>query len=173
LKGLKFLNPRAYKLRIMAVLLTGGTGKTSIRIARLLQDAKTPFLLASRRAGTTAPSEMLAVTFDWLDTCTFTNPFKQEFPNGTRISAVYLVMPEVADPATPMNAFIDYAFNEHGVKRFVLIGGSSTELGGPRVGEVWQHLVEIGAEYCVLRPTWFMGTCIPDMSYVTPTKGME
>lgn len=60
-----------------------------------------------------------------------------------------------------MTAFIDHAFKKHGVKRFVLLGGSSVEKGGRLVGKVWQHLVDIGAEYCVLRATWFMGALEP------------
>lgn len=142
----------------MAVLLTGGTGKTSVRLARLLQDANIPFLLASRRAEDTAPSGMPAVKFDWLDSSTFKNPFQYKFPDAEGFRAIYLVGPILDDPATPMNAFIDYAVKEHGVKRFVLLGGSPDEIGGPHLGKVWQHLVELGVEYCVLRATWFMGT---------------
>ena len=141
----------------MAVLLTGGTGKTSKGIASFLQEAKIPFLLASRRGEAAAPSGMPATKFDWLDASTFEKPFQHKFPGGESISAVYLVAPEVADPSPPMSAFVDYAVKEHGVKRFVLIGGSSTEAGGHHVGTLWQHLIDIGVEYCVLRPSWFMG----------------
>lgn len=56
-----------------------------------------------------------------------------------------------------MNTFVDYAIQEHGVKRFVLMGGTSSEPGGQHVGKVWSHLLERGVDYCVLRPTWFMG----------------
>lgn len=147
----------------MAILLTGGTGKTAIRIAELLQDAKLPFLLASRRGKTAAPSGMPATKFDWLDSSTFERPFHYEFPGGEGISSIYLVAPEIADPAPPMNAFIDYAIKEHGVKRFVLIGGSSTEPGGHHVGKVWQHLLDVGIPYCVLRPSWFMGRFFPKL----------
>ena len=45
-----------------------------------------------------------------------------------------------------MNAFVDYAVKEHGVKRFVLIGGSSTELNGPNIGKVWQHFPDLNVE---------------------------
>ena len=145
----------------MAILLTGGTGKTSTRIARLLQDAKIHFLLVSRKAEAGAPSGMLATKFDWLDSSTFANPFQHQFPDKERISTVYLVAPEVLDPVPAMTAFIDLAVKQHGVKRFVLLGGSSTEKGGWHVGKVWQHLDDIGVEYCVLRPTWFMGAPPP------------
>ena len=141
----------------MAILLTGGTGNTALHTARLLQDAKTPFLLASRRGEDAAPSDMPAIKFDWLDSSTFEKPFQHKLPGGEKISAAYLVMPATADPAEPINKFIDIAFEDYGVKRFVLIGGSSTKLGDSRGGGVWQHLIDIGAEYCILRPTWFMG----------------
>lgn len=142
----------------MAVLLTGGTGKTSLRLARFLQDAKVPFLLASRKVETEAPSGMPATKFDWVDSSTFENPFKYKSPSGQSISAVYLVAPEIAEPSPPMIAFVDHAVEKHGVKRFVLLTGSSTEVGGVYVGKLWQHLVDLGVEYCVLRATWFMGT---------------
>jgi festuclavine dehydrogenase len=145
----------------MAILLTGGTGKTSVCTARLLQDANIPFLLASRRGEGAAPSGMPATKFDWLDSSTFEAPFQYKFPAGESISAVYLVSPEVADPAPQMNAFVDHAIKEHGVRRFVLIGGSTSEPGGPHVGKVWTHLMDLGVEYCVLRPTWFMGRFRP------------
>ena len=138
----------------MTILLTGGTGKTPIRIARLLQDAKIPFLLASRRGEAAAPSGMPAVKFDWTDSSTFGNPFQH--PLGKDISTVYLLAPETADRATPVISFVDYAIKEHGVKRFVLLGGSSTRPGGNDVGKAWQHFIDIGVEHCVLQPTWFM-----------------
>ena len=141
----------------MAILLTGGTGKTSTRIARFLQDAKIPFVLASRNAQAGAPAGMQAVKFDWLDPLTFEYPFHHGFPDGETISAVYLVAPTVPDPVPWMIAFVDLAFKKHGVKRFVLLASTSSKPGGPHVGMVWQHLIDIGAEYYVLRPTWFMG----------------
>lgn len=141
----------------MAILVTGGAGKTSSHLARYLQDAKIPFLLASRRGEAGAPSGMYAAKFDWLDSSTYDNPFQHESLDGKSISAVYLIAPEVADPVSSMNAFIDHAVKKHGVKRFVLLGGSSLELGGPYLGQVWSHLIDSGLEYCVLRATWFMG----------------
>lgn len=142
----------------MAIILTGGTGKTALPLARFLQDAKIKFLLASRRGEAAAPSGVEATKFDWNDPSTFENPFQHEALEGESISAIYLVSPESPlDPTSVMTTFIDIAVNKYGVKRFVLLGGSSTEIGGPHVGKVWQHLVEIGVDCCVLRPTWFMG----------------
>lgn len=149
----------------MAVLLTGGTGKTSLRVARLLQDAHVPFLAASRRGEAGAPAGIPAVRFDWLDASTFENPFNHNFPSQEGISAVYLIAPEVPDPTPHMNAFIDLAVEKYLVKRFVLLAGASVEKGGHFVGKVWKHLVDIGVEYCVLRPSWFMGArCHADQS---------
>lgn len=141
----------------MAILLTGGTGKTSVHIAHLLQDVNIPFLLASRRGEAAAPSGMPATKFDWLDSSTFERPFHHKFPGGETISKVYIVTPIVNDPETSVNAFVDYAVKEHGVKRFVLIAGTSTEPGSPGIGKIWQHFLDIDVEYCVLNPTWFMG----------------
>ncbi|KAF8350275.1 hypothetical protein F5887DRAFT_1059428 [Amanita rubescens] len=139
----------------MAIFLTGGTGNTANHIAHLLQDANIPFLLGSRRGETAAPAGMVATKFDWLDPSTFSNPFQYNFPGEQRISAIYLVLASVVDPG-PANTFIDYAFKTHHVKRFVLLAGSSAQLGGPAYGQIWQHLLDLGVEYCVLRPTWFM-----------------
>lgn len=141
----------------MRVLLTGGTGKTSVRLARFLQNENIPFLLASRRGPSAAPSGMPAVKFDWLDQSTWKEPFQYRFAGGGSISAIYLMEPLVAEPWKPMNEFIDYARKEHGVGRFVLVAGSSAEPSQPGMGMVWQHFLDTGVDYCVLRPSWFMG----------------
>lgn len=126
----------------MTALLTGGTGKTATCVADFLEEAKIPCISASRSGET---------KFDYTDSSTYENPFK----HGS-ISAVYLVAPGVPDPVPPMSDFIDLTVKK-GVKRFVLIGGGTIEKGGHYIGGVWQHLDDIGVEYCVLRPTWFMG----------------
>ncbi|OQU98159.1 hypothetical protein CLAIMM_03983 [Cladophialophora immunda] len=120
----------------MAVLLTGGT--------------------ASRRGQAAAPEGMPAVNFHWSNPSTYDGPFTQSFPGKEKISAVYLISPEISDPVSPMNAFIDLAVEKYQVKRFVLLAGGSIEQDGHHVGKVWQHLVDIGVEYCVIRATWFM-----------------
>ena len=138
----------------MAILLTGGTGKTSVRCARLCKDAGIPFILASRKAVST--SDMPAVKFDYGDPSTFENAFNHELVNGEKITAVYLVMPEIPDPVPAMIAFIDYAVENHGVRRFVFLTGSMTEPGPIFAGPVWQHLKHIGVDHTVLRCSWFM-----------------
>jgi nucleoside-diphosphate-sugar epimerase len=142
---------------VMAILLTGGTGKTSTRLARFLQNEHIPFLLASRRGTSAAPSGMPAVKFDWLDKTTWQSPFQHKFANGSTISAVYMMEPLVSEPWIPLNDFIDYASQDHGAKRFVLVAGTSSELGKPGMGMVWQHFLDRGVDFCVLRPSWFMG----------------
>ena len=142
----------------MAILLTGGTGKTSKHLARFLQESNISFLLASRKGGTAAPPGISAVKFDWLDFSTHENPFQHKFPIGESISAVYLIAPEVPDPAPLMNAFVDLAVHKHGVKRFVLLSGSSLIKGGHYTGQVWQHLEDLGVDHTVLLATWFMGS---------------
>lgn len=60
-------------------------------------------------------------------------------------------------PYKPMNSFIDFALKQYDVRRFVLVAGSPAELGKLGVGMVWQHFHYTGVDYCVLRPSWFMG----------------
>ena len=139
----------------MAILLTGGTGKTSLHLAALLQQANIPFLLTSRRGP--SASSLPTVKFDWNDETTWINAFTHQFPKSEKITAVYLLSGELAEPAPLLNKFIDLAHNEYGVKRFVLCSGSTAEIGGPYHGKIWQKLHDEKLEYCVLRPSWFMG----------------
>lgn len=134
----------------MSILLTGGTGKTSTRLAKLLDTANVPFLLTSRR-GPDAASEYPIVEFDWTDETTW----PKLLDNG-RIDAVYMMEPQVAQPWVPMIKFVDFA-KEKGVKRFVLCAGTSAAVGKDGMGKVWEHYIKSGVEYCVLRPSWFMG----------------
>jgi festuclavine dehydrogenase len=150
----------------MAILLTGGTGKTAKRLAQFCLDAKIPFVIASRKGQEISSENSPAVKFDWMDSATFANPFEYMFPNGERIDKVYLVAPDAADIASHMNPFIDLA-TKQGVKKFVFFSGSSVELDGPFAGKVWKKLDESGIEYTVLRATWLMGK---SYSYVIDAK---
>lgn len=141
----------------MTILLTGGTGKTSLAIAVQLQEAKVPFLLASRNAAASAPAGMQGVNFDWMDESTFEAPFQHRLATESSITAVYVIGPPVEDPVPAMNAFVDYAAKKHGVKRFVLLCGSDNEDSGSWMGKAVPHLADLGVEYCVLLSSWFMG----------------
>ncbi|TGO22593.1 hypothetical protein BPAE_0162g00290 [Botrytis paeoniae] len=143
----------------MAILVTVGTGKTSLHLARRLQSASIPFLLACRNAKLTAPDGMQAINFDYTDPSTYQAIFTHSFPHDEVIKAVYLIAPEVSDPVPVVNAFVDVAIR-NAVDRFVLISGSDTEKGRDDTGGVWQHLDDIGVEYSVLKASWFMDNFI-------------
>lgn len=141
----------------MAILITGGTGKTSSRLTTICKEAKVPFLIASRKGEAGVPSGLPAVSFDWHDSSTFENPFQYNFDNGEKITAVYLVLPPGAgDPTEFMNPFIDIAV-KNGVKKFVLLAGSTITKGGYYIGQIWGHLSELGTNHTILLATWFMG----------------
>jgi festuclavine dehydrogenase len=139
----------------MAIIVTGGTGMTGIRLAALLKDANIPFVLTSRRGPAAAPG-MPVVEFAWGDARTFPNPFKHF---SEKVSGIYIIGPDShPSAAASVNSFIDYAVKEHGVRRFILAGGTLLQKGGHlEMGKVWEHLDDIGVEYGALRLTWFMG----------------
>ncbi|KAK0431297.1 hypothetical protein EV421DRAFT_1854495 [Armillaria borealis] len=133
----------------MTILLTGGTGKTGIRIARLLQDANQPVLLTSRKG--VVPEPFKGVKFDWYDPSTFENAFTAD-PN---IDRIYLVTPAGSlEALPPMKPFIDLAVQK-GVKRFVLLSASGLESGHPAMGKVHEYLLSLKVDYAVIRPSWF------------------
>ena len=88
----------------MSLLITGGSGKTSIALARLCNDINQPYILAPRNI--TSTSTHPAVKFDRTDESTFPAAFSACKPP---ISAVYIIAPEIADPVAPVNKFINYA----------------------------------------------------------------
>lgn len=124
----------------MSILLTGGTGKTSLRIARLLSSANIPYVLASRSG--TAPSafpDARACRFDWNDSSTWANPFAV----SADIKAVWLVAPGLLEPMKAVGSFVALARGK-GCGRFVLLSASGFECGGPMLGEVHAYLKEVG-----------------------------
>ncbi|KIM42280.1 hypothetical protein M413DRAFT_70555 [Hebeloma cylindrosporum] len=133
----------------MTILITGGTGQTGSQLARLLDIAKIPFVIASRSGSVPAPFE--GVKFDWFDESTYRNAFDLR----SDIDKVYLVLPPLVDPTAIAKSFIDFAISK-GVKRFVLLSATVMEKGGAETGKVHELLAESGAEYVVLRPTWFV-----------------
>lgn len=142
----------------MTILITGGTGKTGLKLARLLHEAKHSILLASRSGKVPAPFH--GVAFDWFNPSTYENPFNAVTPDNA-IDSVYLVGPSVQiDYLGNMRAFIDLA-KAKGVKRFVMMSASSYVSGSPAMGKVHEYLEGLGVDYCILRPTWFQGVYLP------------
>lgn len=141
----------------MTILLTGGSGKTATRIAALLAANQKSFLLGSRQGplhhSESHDSQQTLVKFDMGDESTWTEPFRHD----AQIEAVYLMEPRISEPWVSMNKFVDFAAKKHGVKRFVLCAGMSAAIGKDGMGRVWEHFVKSGVDYCVLRPSWFMG----------------
>ncbi|KAF2008079.1 NAD(P)-binding protein [Amniculicola lignicola CBS 123094] len=144
----------------MTILITGSLGKTSIRLARLLEASSTPFIIASRRPASEIPFP--STHFDWFDPSTFAPALTHSPP----ITAIYIVPPEIPSPSPTVNAFIDIALS-HSVNKFILLAGTTAQKGGPYVGGIWAHLSTLAEqqsakaeghdlEYAILRPTWFM-----------------
>lgn len=145
----------------MSILLTGGTGKTASHIVRLLEASSTPYLIASRHAE--GPE---AVRFDWDDESTFNNPFDKR----DDIKAVYLL----GHNTSAITRFIDLSI-EKGVRRFVLLGDTSTDANAGRgSGLIWKHILDKGegVEWAVLKPTWFTDNfLLPAVTGSVKTEG--
>ncbi|KAF7976426.1 hypothetical protein HWV62_6845 [Athelia sp. TMB] len=136
---------------IMKVLLTGGQGKTSSRLAKVLHDASIPLLTTSRNPPASSPYPCVA--FDWYKPSTHHAIFEGE---GKDVDRVWLVgSPGMVDMLAPMAAFIDLA-RKAGVKRFVFLSATTFDENSPAHGAVHKYIKGLGVEWCVLRPTWFM-----------------
>jgi len=134
------------------ILLTGGTGKISSRIAPLLSSNGNHVLVASRSGKSASLPKTTGVKFDWLDSTTYSTPFSH-----SQIKAIFLIAPPIMDFLPPMKSFIDLAVGK-GVRRFVLLSASLLDAGdGPMMRQVSECLSSIRVEWTVLRPTWFMG----------------
>ncbi|MBB5074908.1 NAD(P)H-binding protein [Nonomuraea endophytica] len=121
------------------ILVLGGTGKTGRRVvARLREQGFSP--RAASRSGTQR--------FDWQDETTW-----EAAVAGVR--AAYLVDAQTSDAAERLRAFGELAVAQ-GVERLVLLSarvwGEFGE-GGGLAGE--KAVQESGAEWTILRPTWF------------------
>jgi festuclavine dehydrogenase len=154
----------------MAVLITGGSGKTARHLKDFLRTASVSFVLTSRRGPAGAPDGFAdkTVIFDMLDESTFSNPFEFDFPNGIQINSLYLIAPECEDPIPALDSFIKYSV-KHGVKKVIMLAGSTAEISDSYVKEMWRHLKHMNVEYCVLRPTWFNGISTSSL-YITAAQ---
>lgn len=141
----------------MTILVTGGTGKTGARLARQLHEHGLTTYITSRSPETvSAPHK--GVKFNWSDASTFENPFKAAADANEHIDGVYLVAPNFPDMATVVAPFIDLAVKQ-GVKRFVLLSATQLNKGDTMMGAIHEYIDKKGLDYCVLRPSWFQGTC--------------
>ena len=143
----------------MTILVTGSTGKTSSRLTDLLVKSGYEVLIASRsgKAGQPQPG----VAFDWKDPSTHNNPFTSPQAQKSPITAIYIVAPDATNVIEPMTKFLDFA-KDKGVKRFVLLSASMIDADGPLLGPVHKHILTMGVEWAVLRPTWFMENLIQE-----------
>ncbi|MEO3813988.1 NmrA family transcriptional regulator [Sphaerisporangium sp. B11E5] len=118
------------------ILVLGATGSTGRRVAGLLRAAGHPVRAASRGG---------EVRFDWAD------PASWPLAVGPA-TAMYLMAPDGV-PVDP--AFVAVAAGR-GVERIVLLSsGAVEEMGDERLLSAERAVRESGAEWTVLRPSWF------------------
>ncbi|OXM85513.1 NAD(P)H-binding protein [Paenibacillus rigui] len=130
------------------ILVTGGRGKTGIRIAKRLSDLGYAVRTAYRGTPATVSTNE-HVTFDWFDEATFEPALKD-------VDKIYLVGPlAVMDPSRIMVSFLDKALNA-GVRRVVLLSSASVPEEGPVFGKVHKAIRQLVPEWAVLRPSYFM-----------------
>lgn len=135
----------------MTTLITGGTGRSGLSLAKFLQAANRPVVIASRSGE--APKPFKAAKFDWYDSKTYENAL-----SDNSIDRVYIVGPPGSKDSAIIIAFIYFAISK-GVKRFVLMSAShfkpQAESYVP-ASVVHKYLLDKGVDYVVLRPTWFI-----------------
>lgn len=125
------------------ILVLGGTGKTGRRVASQLQERGFEARVASRSA---------KQRFDWYDESTWE-------PALDGVDSVYLVdlVDETVewDAAVSVRAFCKFAL-AGGAKRLVLLQArTNEEAGGKSLTGSEREVRESGAEWTILRPTWF------------------
>jgi uncharacterized protein YbjT (DUF2867 family) len=130
------------------ILLTGGQGKTSSRIAQLLISQGYLIRNAGRSASKLDNAQADHVLFDWYDDFTHETALQS-------ISAIYLVAPPDMHPEKVMIPFIRRALDAS-IHRFVLLSSASASEHGQVFGPVHQYLQEHAPEWAVLRPSYFM-----------------
>jgi uncharacterized protein YbjT (DUF2867 family) len=117
------------------ILIIGGKGKTGSRVTERLQALNRPVRFASRSTG-----------FDWTDRSTWA-------PALEGASAAYITYyPDLAVKGAPddIDALATLAVSL-GVKRLVLLSGR----GEPAAQESEQRLIASGADWTIVRASWF------------------
>ncbi|MFC7310640.1 NAD(P)H-binding protein [Streptomyces monticola] len=122
-----------------SVLVIGGTGKTGRRVVRQLTERGRRAVAASRSGER---------RFDWRDKSTWE-------PAVAEVRAAYLVDAQTEDAAALMAEFAEVAVRA-GVRRLVLLSARAWEQSdAPAAFAVEDAVRASGAEWTVLRPTWF------------------
>lgn len=119
-------------------LILGGTGKTGRRVAERLQARGLPVRIGSRAA---------ALPFDWQKEKTW-------LPVIQGVRAAYIsYYPDISLPGAveKVEAFIRLAL-DNGLSRLVLLSGR----GEPEAQRVEEVLIHSGADWTVVRASWFM-----------------
>lgn len=118
------------------ILVLGATGTTGRRVAQALRAAGHPVRGASRHG---------EVRFDWADPRTWE-------PATSGAAAMYLMVPDGL-PLDPV--FVALAV-EQGVRRVVLLSSMAIEaMGDERLTTAERVVRESGAEWTIVRPSWF------------------
>ncbi|MGR6921161.1 NAD(P)H-binding protein [[Actinomadura] parvosata] len=128
-------------MREETFLVTGATGKTGRRVARLLRERGVAVRAASRSS---------EVRFDWADRATWE-------PALRGVTGLYLVAPGLGgeQAAQALPAFTRQAAAA-GVRRAVLVGFPDTDTPGMDDALAAERVLdEAGLEWTVLRPRWF------------------
>ncbi|MBC7919851.1 MAG: NAD(P)H-binding protein [Ferruginibacter sp.] len=118
-------------------LVLGGTGKTGSRVVQRLTHGGWPVRVGSRSG---------EPPFDWSDRTTWK-------PALQGINAVYVAyQPDLAVPGAPdaIRSFAEMAVKS-GVQQLVLLSGR----GEPEAQECEQIVVKAGADWTILRASWF------------------
>ena len=121
------------------VLVVGATGKTGRRVAERLGELGYEPRAASRRG---------PVHFDWGDESSW-------LPAIGRSHAAYLIDSQGADAADRLASFSAIAVGR-GVRRLVLLSARDWATSGSRESLATERaLIDSGAEWTILRPSWF------------------
>ncbi|KAF8645652.1 hypothetical protein AX16_007671 [Volvariella volvacea WC 439] len=134
----------------MTILITSGSGTNGSYLAKALHALNWPILLTYRSRPITN-SQFPSVRLDWNDPSTFSNPFEAD----KNIDRVFMTVPFILYPLEVVKPFIDLAVQK-GVKRFVLLSATTYGKGKLATGHVHKYLSDIGVDFHVLRPTWYI-----------------
>lgn len=133
---------------IQRILLTGGQGKTSSRIASILLTEGYHVRTAGRSASSLQHPQAEHVFFDWNDPSTYPQALHD-------IDAIYIVIPVTMYPEHIVTPLIEQALAQ-GIQRIVLLSSASISIDEPVFGHLHRWISEHVPQWAVLRPSYFM-----------------